>query len=140
MSAPIPEQTVLPDLPADHLKRGASCELCGAELPYRDPSMRGQKQRWCRAPFHGGRASCGDILEALKRLEHVLPPTRTELRKLKQKRLKRRSKALTPEEEARMQELLAEIGPEYPEAVRRATKARILNLANRFNSNGWGSA
>ncbi len=140
MSAPIPEQTVLPDLPADHLKRGASCELCGAELPYRDPSMRGQKQRWCRTPLHGGRASCGDILEALKRLEHVVPPPRAELRKLKQRIVKRRSKTATVEEQSKMAELVAAIGPEYPEEVRRGIRRGLLKLANRLNSNGWGAA
>ncbi len=134
------QQAEIPDLPAEHLRRGPSCELCGSELPPAPPGKTGRKQRFCLTPSHGNRASCHDIAEALKRLEAVLPPDRAELRKLKQKRLKRRSKAFTPEEEARMQGLLGEIGPEYPEAVRRATKARILNLANRFNSNGWGSA
>lgn len=138
MDAPI--QTALPGLPAEHVRRGPSCELCRAELPPAPPGKTGRKQRFCLNPLHGERASCHDIAEALKRLEAVLPPDRAELRKLKQRRLKRRDKSLSEDEQAQMDALLREIGPEYPEPVRRGTKARLLKLANRFNSNGFGAA
>lgn len=139
MDAPI--QTDIPGLPAEHVKApGGFCELCGSELPARIPGKAGRPQRFCLTPMHGNRASCFDIKEAMKRLEGLLPPDRAELRKLKQRRLKRRSKAFTEAEQLKVDALAAKIGPEYPVKVRRAIRARLLKLANRLNSDGWGAA
>lgn len=141
-------QPLLPDLPVEHLKTsGLFCELCGKELPLRlptaaNPQGAGRKPRFCSDPIGGGRTSCLGLARAMSRVESELPPERGEIRKLKEKRRgkRRRGGDLAPEDAARLAQLEAEAGPEYPRSVREGVKRVLMRLSARLNSNGWGAA